>query len=98
MKLINPNDIRFAIAPIAPILIGEQVHFERVAFEQDVRQIRKIEAEPVKQAHWIELKEDPVSCDSACYYTCSECNHSFSDDTPYCPNCGAEMSQETDND
>ena len=50
-----------------------------------------------KHAHWIEYEEDHVSCDSAYYYTCSECKHSFSDDTPYCPHCGAKMDEEMEN-
>lgn len=94
MQLIDPNEIRFVLTPIAPVLSGGLVHYERVAFQHEVSQIRKIEAEPVKHARWIEGNEDHVSCDSICYYTCSECNHSFSDDTPYCPNCGALMDEE----
>lgn len=91
MELINPYDIRFAMVPIAPFLVGDSVHYEWIAFREEVNQIPRIEAEPVKHAHWIEGNEDHVSCDSICYYTCSECNHSFSDDTPYCPHCGARM-------
>lgn len=96
MELIDPNEIKFVIAPIAPILIGEQVHFERVAFQQDVRQIRKILAEPVKHARWI----DPVHG----VYKCSNCR-SFLDfegvnagrgDANYCPHCGAKMDNETE--
>lgn len=94
MKLINPNNIRFAMVPIAPFLVGDSVHYEWIAFREEVNQIPMIEAEPVRHAHWIEGNEDHVSCDSICYYTCSECNHSFSDDTPYCPHCGAKMDGE----
>ena len=49
MKLINPDEIRFVLAPIAPLLSGEQVHYESVAFQQAIGMIRRIEAEPVKQ-------------------------------------------------
>ena len=51
MKLINPDEIRFVLAPIAPLLSGEQVHYESVAFQQVIGMIRRIEAEPVKHAH-----------------------------------------------
>lgn len=61
------------------------------------RIISDYKPEPVKHAHWIEGNEDHVSCDSVCYYTCSECKHSFSDDTPYCPHCGAKMDEEMEN-
>ena len=53
MKLIDPEQIRFVIAPIAPILSGDQVHYERVAFQQEVSQIRRIEAEPARTGSWI---------------------------------------------
>jgi len=100
MYLINPEDIRFDMVPIAPFFVGDSVYYAWVAFRVDVNQIPRIEAERVRHAHWIELKEDHMSCDnafpveSAYYFTCSECGHSFSDDTPYCPHCGARMDEE----
>lgn len=96
MKLINPEDIRFVMAPIDSIFVGDPVHYEWIAFRGDINRIPRIEAERVRHAHWIDLKEDHVSCDSAFYFTCSECKHSFSDDTPYCPHCGAKMDEAED--
>lgn len=92
MELIDPNEIKFVIAPIAPILIGEQVHFERVAFQQDVRQIRKIEAEPVKHAHWIEHRTNSGNM----HYKCSHCGKEVAypyakKRWKYCIECGAKM-------
>ena len=94
MKLINPEDIRFEMRPIFIKESSMPFQYEWVAFRGKVNQIPRIEAEPVRHAHWIEGNEDHVSCDSVCYYTCSECKHSFSDDTPYCPHCGAKMDEE----
>jgi len=94
MKLINPDEIRFVLAPIAPLLSGEQVHYESVAFQQVIGMIRRIEAEPVKHAHWIDQKHG--------VYKCSNCGN-FLDfggvnagrgDANYCPNCGARMDEE----
>ena len=95
MKLINPDEIKFVIAPIAPILIGEQVHFERVAFEQNVRQIRKIDAEPVVHAHWIEHRTNNGNV----HYTCSHCGKEVAypyakKRWKYCIECGAKMEEE----
>ena len=100
MKLIDPNEIKFVIAPIAPILIGEQVHFERVAFQQDVRQIRKIEAEPVKHGKWIPYESETGEGSNT--YKCSACGEiqmliegtSKENGWKYCPNCGALMDGE----
>ena len=63
---------------------------------EEIEATPALDAKPIVYAHWIEGNEDHVSCDSICYYTCSECNHSFSDDTPYCPNCGAKMDEEVE--
>lgn len=95
MRLIDPNEIKFVIAPIAPILIGEQVHFERVAFQQDVRQIRKIEAAPVKHAHWIEHRTNSGNM----HYKCSHCGKEVAypyakKRWKYCIECGAKMDGE----
>lgn len=96
MYLINPNDIRFAMVPIAPFLVGDSVHYEWIAFREEVNQIPMIEAEPVKHARWI----DPVHG----VYKCSNCR-SFLDfegvnagrgDANYCPHCGAKMDNETE--
>ena len=97
MELIDPNEIKFVIAPIAPILIGEQVHFERVAFQQDVRQIRKIEAEPVRHAHWIEHRTNSGNM----HYKCSHCGKEVAypyakKRWKYCIECGAKMDEEVE--
>ena len=94
MKLINPDEINFVIAPIAPIRIGEQVHFERVAFYQDVRQIRKIEAEPVKHAHWIDQKHGTYKCSNCGNFLDFRGVNAGRGDANYCPNCGARMDGE----
>ena len=88
MKLINPNDIPFVLAPIAPLLPGEPVHYESVAFQQVVGMIRRIEAEPVKHAHWIKSNYDNVD---GTIYKCSNCNAELFSAWNYCPNCGAKM-------
>lgn len=94
MKLIDPNEIKFVIAPIAPIRIGEQVHFENVAFKHDIEQIQRIDAEPVKHAHWIviaprDVNEEPDFSCSSCF--CISPTRGY---TRYCPNCGARMDGE----
>ena len=94
MRLINPKEIRFVWAPIAPMLIGDSVHYEQVAFKQDVDWIRRIEAEPVKHAHWIintptGAKGKPDFVCSACF-----CISPIRGYTRYCPNCGARMDKD----
>ena len=60
--------------------------------------IRKVEtwqtvdAEPVRHGHWVEAKY-PL-------FTCSECGAIYRDtgyDYNYCPNCGAKMDEEQEN-
>lgn len=94
MKLIDPDEIRFALAPIAPFLAGGSVHYETVAFQQEIDMIRRIEAEPVKHAHWIiiaprDVNEEPDFACSSCF--CIAPSRGY---TRYCPNCGARMDEE----
>lgn len=46
--------------------------------------------------YWEHLSPASVYEDE--YYKCSECGAVVDHKSAYCPNCGAEMSQETDND
>lgn len=100
MRLINPKEIRFVWAPIAPMLIGDSVHYEQIAFKQDVDWIRGIEAEPVKHAHWVSCEDEYDD-----EYKCSACGGiQFFEMTPqdegweYCPHCGARMDGGADDD
>lgn len=89
MKLIDPKKIRFAMAPIAPFLVGNSVHYEWIAFRDEVNQIPIIEAEPVKHAHWND--------DGYGFYSCSNCGYEWFEReccTKYCPECGAKMDEE----
>ena len=61
-KLIDPKEIRFVLAPIAPVLSGGLVHYERVAFQQEVDQIRRIEAEPARTGIWIISSKEQTGC------------------------------------
>lgn len=91
MKLIDPNEIPFVLTPIEPIRSGESRHYEHVAFQQEVDKIRRIEAEPVKHAHWIK----GVFAD----ITCSNCGFplrvpdSMIPKLAYCPHCAAKMDE-----
>jgi hypothetical protein len=100
MKLIDPEQIRFVIAPIAPILSGDQVHYEQVAFQQDVRQIRKIEAEPARTGSWIISSKEQTGCLIPVECRCSGCGQQIDPDSSrlfrYCPNCGARMDGEVE--
>ena len=103
MKLINPNDIRFAMVPIAPFLVGDSVHYEWIAFREEVNQIPMIEAEPVRPAHWI--PDESETGEGSNTYKCSACGEiqMLIEGTPkdngwkYCPNCGAKMDEEKEN-
>jgi predicted RNA-binding Zn-ribbon protein involved in translation (DUF1610 family) len=86
VRLIDAEQIRELVAPIAPMFIGNNVHYERIAFMDEIDQLPKIEAEPVVHAHWIE--------DDYGYSHCSNCEWEWDEretTTPYCPNCGAKM-------
>ena len=73
MQLIDPNEIRFVLTPIAPVLSGGLVHYERVAFQQEVDQIRRIEAEPARTGIWIISSKEQTGCLIPVECRCSRC-------------------------
>lgn len=100
MQLIDPNEIRFVLTPIAPVLSGGLVHYERVAFQQEVDQIRRIEAEPARTGSWIISSKEQTGCLIPVECRCSRCGQQIDPDSSrlfrYCPNCGADMRGEQD--
>ena len=47
-------------------------------------EIPAADVEPVRHGHWIDNKHTDTAI-------CSECKRVFTDETNYCPNCGAKM-------
>ena len=92
-KLIDPKEIRFVLAPIAPVLSGESVHYERVAFQPEVDQIPRIEAAPVRHGTWLPDKTMGVYWVCSCCGFPSEASGAFKI-YKYFPNCGAKMDGE----
>ena len=95
MKLINPDEIRFVGAPIAPILARGSVHYEWIAFQDEVNQIPRIEAEPVKHAHWIEHRTSSGNVHNVCSCCGKEVSYPYAKKRwKYCIECGARMDEE----
>lgn len=101
MRLIDAEQIRELVAPIAPMLVGNDVHYERIALMDEIDQLPKIEAKPVVHAHWIPTCK-PWSLFSDRTHKCSCCGHFLDMDgvncgrgiAKYCPNCGAKMDED----
>lgn len=95
MKLINPKEIRFVWAPIAPMLTGDSVHYEQIAFRWEINQIPRIEAEPARTGSWIISSKEQTGCLIPVECRCSRCGQQIDPDSSrlfrYCPNCGAMM-------
>ena len=91
MKLIDPDEIYFAACRIDPTYSGKSAHYEHVAFQQDVDQIKRIEAEPVKHAHWIKQKREVFKCSNCGNYLDFGGVNAGRGDASYCPSCGAKM-------
>lgn len=97
MRLIDAEQIRDVLAPIAPMSVCNDVHYERIAFMDEIDQLPNIEAEPVTHAHWIPRYQ---SIGKAYSFKCSRCKKivwchtkvSVDDiDYNFCPYCGAKM-------
>ena len=53
-------------------------------FEKRINKLDNYDVEPVRHGHWIDNKHTDTAI-------CSECKCVFTDETNYCPNCGARM-------
>ena len=48
-RLIDFNEIRFLLEPIAPLKKGDKVHYELVAFGNQILEIPKVDAVPIEE-------------------------------------------------
>ena len=94
MELIDPNEIRFTLVPITTFLAGGSVRYETVAYQHEIDMIQRIDAEPVKHAHWI--INTPQDVNDKPDFVCGECYciSPIRGYTRYCPNCGARMDKD----
>lgn len=86
-RLIDADAIDKRYVPIAPIVDWGTVHYEWVAFIDDINELPTIDAEPVRHGKWIVTNEGVIKC--------SECKRKFILlKENYCPNCGCRMDKE----
>ena len=57
-------------------------------FEKRINKLDDYDVAPIRHGHWIDNKHTDTAI-------CSECKCVFTDETKYCPNCGAKMDGET---
>lgn len=78
------------IAPIAPVINGEDVHYEEVVFVRDLEKLSSIEPER-KTGKWIDYPFENVCGLKLRDYRCNLCAYFVNGKTKFCPNCGAKM-------
>ena len=102
-RLIDADVINKRYVPVAPVIDGDTVHYEWVAFIDDINEQPTVDAEPVRHGKWI-------TCPSSDQWKCSVCGcragYWFNEEnsgieswemdfsewlSDYCPNCGAYM-------
>ena len=77
------------IAPIAPVMNGEDVHYEEVVFVRDLEKLPSVESER-KPGKWVHMVG---------WWECNQCHAEYTDMPTcmgkviyeYCPMCGAKM-------
>lgn len=69
-RLIDFNEIRFITVPIAPVLKGEKVHYEGVAFVNQVLEIPAVKAVPIEVLQEIrqEIEKIPTTIKGIGYF------------------------------
>ena len=72
------------IAPIAPVMNGEAVHYEEVVFVHDLEKLPSVEPER-KSGKWINVDGSTNTADCSC---CGNRGRAWMN---YCYECGAKM-------
>lgn len=63
--LIRKRDIDYISSPIAPVLKGEKVHYEYVAFRKQIEDISPVPAIPISVIEQIKAEIDNEDTDAA---------------------------------
>lgn len=89
MTLIDPNAIPYELKRFVK---NGVVHLETAVTIQDVNKVPRIEAEPVRKAHFFMVASDAFMC-SCCGSTFEVCEGFHISDIAwkYCPKCGAKI-------
>jgi hypothetical protein len=86
-RYIDADAIDKMYVPIAPVLCGDDVHYEWVAFVEDINELPTVDAEPVRHGKWT---DDNACSECGCQPWYERDIHSLH----YCPMCGARMDKE----
>lgn len=96
MRLINADEIQYAkdwvVTDRIPTVGGFNAKAVYTATKEQIDAMPTVDAVPVRYGHWIyhpDWQED-----GECGYECSECLRGVDVDYAYCPNCGAKMNEE----
>lgn len=96
MRLIDADEI---IKETYGVVIKDMFHMDEtveVISRKDIDNAPTIDAEPVRHGHWIFNPKDAIEM----MFTlpkCSECGAESPNGGNYCPNCGAKMDEEKEN-
>ena len=89
--------IRFGISNIRAFNDTTMVRFyerENEALEKAIDRVNELPSvQPSRKGHWIEHK-GYGSADYGIEYSCSNCNEWVKEKSKFCPNCGAEMTDD----
>lgn len=94
-RLIDADAIDKRYVPIAPVLCGDDVHYEWVAFIEDINKLPTVDAETVWHGKWVNANEGRWNtCEVLKCSECGELDNRMYKTDKYCPNCGARMDKD----
>lgn len=97
-RLIDADKLKFVPALIAPVLVGDEEHWETIILKDRIDNAPTVDAVPVVHGKWVK------SGRWGRVYRCDQCGNYLDfdgvnvgrGDANYCPNCGADMRGEQD--
>lgn len=96
MRLINADEIQYTkdwvVTDKIPKVGGYKAKAIYRVTKEEIDAMPTVDAVPVVHGRWIYHPD--WQADGECGYECSECGRGVEVDYAYCPNCGAKMNEE----
>lgn len=95
-RYIDADKIEYIKAPLAPLIKGDVISWQDIVFKGDIDNIPTADVQEVRHGKWVQVEENKCRCPN-CDIVALIALYPHGDKN-YCPNCGAKMDMECEND